>query len=216
VNGDEYLAKTESAARRLFDGIADYSEIVQRSIPPVYSGSGLLDDDAVRAVYEAWRRRNLDAIEASLAAQREYSAEWYAMAAICGALFEVAVQGIRQCNRLSPIPPAFRDVMKPSHAAAPFCTGRSVRGVPLGLVIYAGRNQHAHHEDAGFRPVPTRVFELLAFKHGIPGAAGIPDPAFDLQARRLTTYAHNITSLIEWRSYERYEADMRSLLSTAS
>lgn len=214
--GDEYLSKTKSAVEHLFEGIEEYSEIVRRSVPPIYVSSGLMDNEAAMVAFEAWRGRNAEALTAAKVAQEELSAEWYAMAAICGALLEIATSGIRQCNAASQVPAAFADVIKAEQPAALFCVGRVVRSVPLGLVVYGARNQHTHHEDEGFRAVPTRVFELLATEHGIPGAEGIPDPAFDLQVRKLSTYAHNVTGLIEWRTYERYETDMREMLGGAA
>ena len=100
--------------------------------------------------------------------------------------------------------------MKTGHA--PYCIGRRVREVPLGLVIVAGRNQYNHIDDNDLRDPNVTVFEWLATRHGY--GAGIRDPGFDLSAGLVWNYPSNLTSLIGWRNYEAYESDMRSLLGT--
>src|SRR3990167_6929857 len=98
--------------------------------------------------------------------------------------------------------------------SVPFCTGRLVRGVPLGLIVYAGRNQHTHFEDQNLREPNVEVFRRLAMYHGLGKAdkQSVVDPAFHLDTESITSFAHNITALIEWRSLDAYESDMRQLL----
>lgn len=82
--------------------------------------------------------------------------------------------------------------------------------MPLGLVIYAGRNQYNHAEDNVLLEPSATVFEWLTTHHTYGN--GVRDPAFDLGGRLVWNYAANITSLIGWRAYESYEADMREML----
>ncbi len=86
--------------------------------------------------------------------------------------------------------------------------------MPIGLVIYAGRNQHIHFEDQNLREPNVEVFRRLATNHGYGkgGTTPVVDPAFHLGTESITSFANNITALIEWRSVEAYETDMRKLL----
>lgn len=69
----DYLERTESAARKLFEGIESYLERLQRAVPPVFVSSGANRQQA-DVELEAWKKRHDTEIKASLAAQREYFA----------------------------------------------------------------------------------------------------------------------------------------------
>tara|TARA_B100000446_G_C10364817_1_gene274465 strand:+ start:95 stop:514 length:420 start_codon:yes stop_codon:yes gene_type:complete len=93
-----------------------------------------------------------------------------------------------------------------------FGMGREIRGVPLGLVILAGRNQYNHIEaGAKLNPLNKNVFEALGKGHDY--GQDILDPAFDLDNAGLVSYSSNIRGVLGWNSYESYRADMKELLS---
>jgi hypothetical protein len=98
-----------------------------------------------------------------------------------------------------------------------FVAGREVRGVPVGLVVLAGRNQSAHVAEGSeaLREPNLVIFERLARTYGryADGDAPKPDPAFDVTNPDVINYAANIVSLIEWKSISAYEADMRAILA---
>jgi len=151
-------------------------------------------------------------IRASIEAQREYIAESFAQATLCGSVLQVAAKAIECYSRNMNIPVDWCSIIKPGSKAVPFCAGRLVRKVPLGLVVYAARNQHTHFNDAGLHEPSVSVFEYLALNHGIKAGQLLRDPAFDLNNTGLVSYASNCTALIGWRTYEAYEHDMRALL----
>lgn len=193
--------------QHLFAGIDAYLQILREGRRPVLVGSYTNDaqrDDAL----EKWMKQNEKEIQKGLDAERAFLSEKYALAALCGSLLQIAAMAIRLYSKNGNVLPELSGVMK--QAAIPYCIGRLVRGVPLGLVIYAGRNQYNHIEDNQLREPSSTVFEWLATKHDY--GQGIRDPAFDLSAGLVWNYASNVTSLVGWRDYESYEKDMRSLL----
>lgn len=203
----EYLSRTKSAVQHLFAGIDVYLQILREGRSPVLVGSYANEAQRDEAL-EKWMKQNKKEIEKGLDAERAFLSEKYALAALCGSLLQIAAMAIRLYSKNKVVPPEFSDVMKP--VAVPYCIGRQVRRVPLGLVIYAGRNQYNHVEDDHLREPSSTVFEWLATNHGY--GDGIRDPAFDLRARLVWNYASNVTSLIGWREYESYESDIQSLL----
>ena len=203
----EYLANTKSAVEHLYGGIDAYLQILRNARPPVLVGT--YSSEAERdAALESWMKEKAEDIEKGLAAERTFLSKKYALAALCGSLLHIASMAIRLYSKNEDIPPELSDVVKAANAS--YCIGRRVREVPLGLVIYAGRNQYNHIDDDQLREPNSTVFEWLATKHGY--GANIRDPAFDLNASLVWNYASNITSLIGWRDYKAYENDMRSLL----
>lgn len=142
--------------------------------------------------------------------KREFIAESFALDTLCGSILQVAGKAIELYGSSTEIPLGLPNTLKVHHAK--FCVGRSVRTIPLGLVIYAARNQHTHFNDEAMREPSASIFQLLATAHGYGGEQQIIDPAFDLNNQSLLSFASNITSLIGWRSYEKYATDMGSML----
>jgi hypothetical protein len=205
--GTEYLASTERAVRGLFEGIQSYTAILRRAPLPVFSGM-FPGEEARRTAFDTWLNENDEEIRLSMKAQRDFSSESFALATLCGCVLQVAAMGIQCFSRNAAVPADWMETIRPSTSAVPFCVGRRVRGVPVGLIVYAGRNQFAHLNDSELREPNRTVFERLARNHGYRSETPVLDPAFDLRNAQLVNYASNITSLIGWRSYDAYFQDM--------
>ncbi len=135
-DAEEFIARTQSAVEPLFGGIRSYLQILESARPPVLVGSYSCELEHKKAV-EHWTRENADSIKASFKAQRAFMSERYALAVLCGSLLQVATMAIRLHSKNKLIPDEFHGIVNDSHA--PFCIGRRVRDVPIGLVIIAGR-----------------------------------------------------------------------------
>jgi hypothetical protein len=61
------------------------------------------------------------------------------------------------------IPGSCATIVEPKYKSAiPFCIGRECYGIPLGLLIYAGRNQYCHWDDEEPHEVTRNVFYALS------------------------------------------------------
>ena len=186
---EEYLQKTETAAQTLFEGIDKYMEII-KSIP--------LPDVGIS---EEWRE-----------AEKQFLYESFAMATLSGAVLQLAYMAIRQYSNHGSVPERFDALIKKDSLAEKFCIGREIRFVPIGLIIYAGRNQAAHYDDNDLREPNRSIFENLCKRTSHSGKE-YRDPAYDLRNGITVNFAGNITYLLGWRSYDAYLKDMRDLLS---
>jgi hypothetical protein len=211
-SADEYLKKTESAVRKLFEGVESYIAILKADPMPGFVTS-YTDDSDLQDQYEAWANKNRNLIAASMQVQRNFIAESFAQATLCGSILQVAAKALECYSDNTEVPAEWALHIKPDSKAAPFCVGRLVRGVPVGLVIYAARNQHTHFDDSALREPNLSVFERLATNHGYSSSEPFRDPAFDLGNPGVTSLASNVTALVGWRSYDAYERDMRKLLN---
>lgn len=208
---DEYLNKTESAMRKLFEGIDSYVNLLQQPLVPCLATS-CSDPAALAVKFESWAEKNSEAIAASRQAQQKFVAESFALSTLCGAVLQVAYKAVELFSGNTAIPIDLSHIARTGTTATPFCCGRRIRNVPLGLVIYAGRNQHVHFGDGKLRELSQLVFDWLALNYGHGTESGPRDPAFDLTNPRLVSFAQNITALVGWRSYEAYVEDIRTLL----
>jgi hypothetical protein len=150
-------------------------------------------------------------IEQSLEAQRKFFAEKHALATLCGSILQIASMAIRLYSKNKMVPPEFAACIGTNENAIRHCIGRRVRDVPIGLLIYAGRNQYNHLEDGKLREPNSTIFEMMATKHNY--GSGIRDPAFDLRGDVNWNLPSNVTSILGWRAYESYVADMSQLLT---
>ena len=209
---DEYLGKTKSAVGHLFDAIDAYRAVLNDVHAPIFISS-TQDEQGREKELQAWLDKHADAIEAARKAERRYFDESFALATICGAILQVADKAIEVFSTRTAIPAGWEGVV--TEHSARYCGGRVVRNVPLGLIVLAGRNQHMHFHDDKPRKLSVAVFDRLAIYHGRNTDPDIRDPAFDLRNERLVSYAHNVAAILEWDSYEAYEADLRQSIAPA-
>ena len=208
----EYINKTESAVRKLFEGINAYSSILRRHPTPVFSTPYTAGENFPAPQFEIWSKANSAQLSAARKAKEEYLAESFAHATLCGAVLQIAAKALECYSKNSDISSEFSSLIKPTSKAALFCTGRLIRGVPLGLVIYAARNQHAHFGASQLREPNIAVLKALATKNDFNPLAPFSDPAFDVQNPGLVSFASNSAALIGWSTYDAYEKDLRTLL----
>jgi hypothetical protein len=207
----EYLDKTESAVKILFDGIDAYFEVLRNEPSGVRSHS---QGELPLHEYVQWAAENPEKLQAAFEAQRSFVAESFAFATLCGAVLQIAAKAIECYSMVDDVPEDCQDWINSKQwvTARPFCIGRRVHDVPIGLVIYAGRNQATHFNEKKLYGLNKTIFQRLSDRNPSILDKGQRDPSFDLSNPNLTIFADNITTLLGWRSFHEYNADMRALL----
>lgn len=208
----KYLQETEHAVHQLFDGIAYYRSILEEMPVPVFVTSISYDDnkEAWNNAFDKWSEENKEAIDRSYKISREYLGLSFSNATLCGSVLQIAFMGISLFSNNNVIPSSckrFVNKAEKGKDAVRYCIGREVRGLPIGIVIYAARNQYNHWDDPKPRRITQAVFEGLALVHG-----SLRDPAFDLSNPNLKIYSHNVLGLLGWHSFDGYWADIHKLL----
>lgn len=190
-----YLEQTEFAVRHALAGIEQCENLLRGLTPPSQAKS----EDDVKLYVE---RAGL------------YFGRAFSEASLCGVMLQVAFMGIFLFSETTSIPDDCSGfVRQPNQKAVRFCIGRRVHGIPIGLLIYAARNQLNHWDDESFDGPTSGVFEALMMAH-------MNNPLFDMAYsmnypdRTLKT-DHVVLNELRWSSFDRYDADMRSLLGLA-
>lgn len=202
----DYFGRTESAVKTLFDGIHGYTKLLKK--PLVYVGSDPAPDSPA---FLAWQEQNREQIQAMLAKHRAFFAETFALSTLCGAVLQVAAKAIEVYSENTTIPGNVAGFVKASSTAVPFCIGRTIKDIPLGLIVLAGRNQHTHYNEEKLSAVNRGVFDQIALCKLPQTEETVRDPSFDLSNPRLVSFAANMTALMGWHSYDQYITDMRAL-----
>jgi hypothetical protein len=200
----EYLDATEYAARSLLDAIwHEQAEIdalsarvaaLERRVEAEYVTARTIIDDAetpddvMLGVGRHWENyfgpdRERHGQQRDLEGLREArQARAFALGALAGNLLQVAKQGLST---------VFGD-------EANWPDGRPVGGQSLKATIRGARNQTIHWEEGQCWPATVQVFERLAQDFGAPFG--------DYNTINL---AMPVITLLGWRTYDDYVADMR-------
>lgn len=205
--GKQFIQDTEYAVKHLIEGITSAKrelETVQSEIDILekaavdwqndanfWTQSVRIEDSPLAQVYESVSRdkaRQAEAKQRDLElAKNSFADQQEALAALCGALLQIAKEGISACHG------ALKQM--PGH-------GRLLSGIPLAEIIWQGRNQCMHASEG----YSKQVLELFAKLENEFGAQ------FSLNHTPRRSLAYEVTELLGWRDYERYHADLHELL----
>ena len=198
-NLEEYFIRTEQAVRPQFDLLHNFNEET-RPPPLITDESGrVIDPHGELAEY--------------VERVQENKAHHFAKSIVCGTILQVAYVAIKQYsqNRIDAGECREFSVTPPSNAAK-FCIGPSVQGIPMGLLVFAARNQFNHWEDGTpTNPVTKAVFDKLHQHY-------MTDPMSDLVYALNWPWFRPVTHFVvwdelQWRSYEIYVDSIRGMLA---
>lgn len=211
MNKLEYFKQTEHALKNLFSTYEYYVELAKNTIHPVicirHSGRA----GEAEEMYAEWRSRpEIDAeFKRSEITWDNYRTLLFSKNVISGSILQIASKSIEiysnntlsENNKL-----AYLDEIKKSKWEK-YAIGRAIKDVPIGLIIYSGRNQYNHFNDCRLEnPVNVAVFKQLAYIN-----SEISDPAFSLDSENIKCLSSNILYLLGWRSYADYISDMAQM-----
>ncbi|WP_189378238.1 hypothetical protein [Thalassotalea profundi] len=203
----------------MFQVVQEYRELFRSSLSPVavlrYSNEEDFDEE-----YEKWR--SSPEIEKKFAAaqlaKEELDGKLFSLHVVAGSILQIAYQAIAMYQDEQELEERYQNLLdgmrKVGNGAKKFFAGRDVRNVPLGLVVFAGRNQY-NHLDAGSDLMVLNRNIFRALSHYEKEEYNYVNPAFDLQNDNLLSYSSNILSALEWDSFEQYQSDIKNLLNVA-
>ena len=220
TNTHSYLEQTSAAARHLFSGLEEYEKMLHKTEP-------------IFTVYPQSKE-----FKQRMIALQEFMGSDIARATLAGSILQIAYSGIEIFTQNTSIPECCNGIVNPNNRKAiPFCIGRlapdsqviesysfgkSAKQIPIGLIIYAGRNQYCHWNDIIKKiendnprpcdPAVGNVFSnLLLAYYNHP----FLDLAFDLGHPWISPiFAYTIvSSVLGWHKYDDYSRDMATLLN---
>jgi hypothetical protein len=217
-NIKEYLKRTKSAVLKIYEARRSYLEILPTDDEtPAFLFSGDPDSEENKKAYKKWREDNQDQNAEMLKKENEFVYEFLAMSILSGAILQFAFWGIDKFSNNKKIAGGFEDIIgkepNQNKKAIKFCVGRLCDEIPIGLIIYAGRNQAIHFYDQKFNSVTNRVFENLANYYSPLFNKRYKDDKFDLNNPHMENYAENIIYTLSWFTYEKFEQDMLDTLA---
>ncbi len=218
IQKEKYFKETENAVRSLFSCIGEYRDLFKLSISPIKAFQHTGEED-FKKKYAEWRSEPKVIEQHVFAdyAREEFHANIFSMYVISGSILQIVNKAIELFSNNTEVKPKYAYLFErcnnlPNNKIKKFCIGRDVRNVPLGLAIYAGRNQYNHLEvGRNLHTLNVNIFEALAT---VDEDKGYRNPAFDLSNELLDSYSFNILGLLDWNSYEDYQTDMQKIFSS--
>lgn len=212
-NINDYLKITKSAVVKLFDAHYSYWKLMEEPERPIFTFLGKADTEEYRLAYEKWREEKKEILDERIKRDNEFAYEYFSRATLMGTILQFAFWGIEKYSNNETISEEFQDLIKPTSKAKKYCIGRKYEEIPIGLIIYAGRNQAMHFDDSNLHPISKRVFDRLANWYSPRFKKWYKSDYFNLDNPNILNYAENITYILGWRNYELYEMDMKQMLN---
>lgn len=204
----EYFQKTEHAVKRAYSGLDScwlyYAQALRHTAPP-----------AKKDGYYVFEPPKTPEERAKLDRSLELAGKYFELkiseVMFAGFILQAAYMAVRLYSRNEAICPSYATLVAPNQKnAIPFCIGKECHGIPMGLIIYAGRNQYNHWDDEGSHLATRQIFNALSLAFWNNPSS---DLAFDLGNPTIPIYANEILfTALGWNSYERYFVDMTELL----
>jgi hypothetical protein len=118
--------------------------------------------------------------------QTPIDAKYLAVQALCGAILQIAKQGISVVhNGIDNCP-----------------NGRLLKEIPLKNIVWRARNQALHYEDTNIHSETQKLFKCLEGEFG---------SRFALSEHVGKSRAKEVIDLLEWHNYSQYSKDMKKL-----
>ncbi|MGB2963148.1 MAG: hypothetical protein WBB69_04100 [Anaerolineales bacterium] len=197
---DSYIEQSKPAIQHLFNGLHEYDSIRLPSIMDYIVDTGLV-------------RMTKEENKEFLGIYEEHFSREFSRASLAGSILQIAYIGIK---KYSPNPNISEECIgfgvNPGTTAASFCLGRSIKGIPEGLLIFAGRIQYNHWEEGEpNRSVAKNVFRQLV---RVYYDNQFFDMAYVLDYPSPRPVSHYIVRLeLGWNTYEDYESSIRLMLN---
>lgn len=202
-SAETYIEKTQPAVAGLFDLLRQYAGDQIRAIVGI---SNTRDPAEQRQLLEVAKAR------------------YVAREAIAGSILQIAYMGIKRFSPGGPRNQLIEEIEvtildkkgKVRRYPKAFRVGRLVGDMPIGIAIYAGRNQYNHQDAQRLDPSNELVFNYLDWLYRDQYKNNI---SFDFYDSEAFNYAFSILAALQWlpshrtpSPYGRYAADMRSML----
>jgi hypothetical protein len=202
-NVTDYLDRTESATRHLFDGIHDYDELIKKNPFPGQSYTAA-DAANFEQVSADWFDANKAQIECAHAARDEF----FAKAMLSGCVLQFAHKAIELFSEHIETHSVISKLnVKSLKKIAKYCIGNEVLGIPTGLIIYAGRNHHIHYEERPHKATKYIIDKMATHQRSLPKSYQI-----DLEREPRDNFSSVFLTRLNWQSYDVYRKDMEAIL----
>ena len=156
---------------------------------------------------------NAEVMTERLKRDEQFAYEHFARSFFAGAILQFACWAIERYSTNNKIPSGLAQDIKESSKVRKFCIGRIVKDLPIGLIIYAGRNQAMHFSDSELHSLSKKIFDKLKYYYSPRFDKVFISSYYDLSDPNIVNYAENILYLLDWHNYEAYEKDILEMLS---
>ena len=199
MSTEGYLIAIEPAIRHMFAALAEYDAM---PLPDIFD---YVDEDGHVRMTPAENQEYMKQVI-------EYMELDEARAITCGSILQVAFSAIRLHSKNQTLSQSAIDIgITKGHAAEPFCIGRIVHSIPIGLLIYAGRIQYNHWQEG--EPWNKVAREVLRRLYMVHYQNPLFDLAYDLEFPSPHPVSHYIVRLeLKWNGFEDFDADLRQML----
>jgi hypothetical protein len=194
---EEYLKDTEPAIRHLFGGLSSYDLMRPPSILPYIDKTGHVKMSKQEA--DGFVQAHLDSFAFDTS-----------RAILAGSILQIAYMAIRLYSKKGKANIKYQQFGITENNSNLF-VGREVHGIPLGLLIYAGRIQYSHWDEG--EPDNKLASKVFAHLRSIYYDDLLSDMVYELDYPGHSPKSHYILrGELRWKDIDDYLKDMREML----
>lgn len=202
---EKYFEDTEHSVRHLYEGLDSCWSYYKQA----------MEHWDISQVGQPLTEERKVSIQKYLELAKKHFDLKFSEAMFAGGILQIAFMAIKLYSSNKSIPSSCATLVDlKNKSAIPFCIGQECHGIPIGLIIYAGRNQYSHWDDEEPHKVTRNVFTALsaAFYDNM-----MADLAFDIGNPTINVYANEILlTAMNWTTYDTYLHEMKILLKLNS
>ncbi len=205
------LNKTESAVKKIYEAYYSYFQFHNLNSRPVFTTFTKVGTPEYQKEYDLWFAQNGNDLYLFCDKDKELASQTFAMATLCGTILQFAYWGIDRYSRNNKVKEGWDELVNKEKNAIKFCIGNEIQEIPKGWIIYAGRNQAMHYDQA-LRRFNKAIFDVLKYSYSPYFNKKFYREDFDLDKRKNNPRGAVIIHELEWDNYENYKKDMLDML----
>ncbi|MFS0755125.1 hypothetical protein ABC383_10565 [Noviherbaspirillum sp. 1P10PC] len=212
-NAIDYFLRTENTVRMLLAENETCKTKVRLIQENIMVNSALSESLVSSKSFIDWWVKNKNEKDVTFEAHKRYSLEAFASSLLAGTVLQIAARAIELYSENTTVPNEWGKIVRRSFPIPKFFIGRTVHTVPVGLVIYSGRDQYLKtYSGRVIEAINQEVFARLAnfsrrleFQNFVERSSGF----YSMHAEYL---ASNVLDILCWNSYDQYIEDMQQAL----
>lgn len=202
----DYFNQIQHSGKQLISNFSYYDRLLEKGIvvSPFFP-----ENESGNKQARNWFEENRVQIKQSGEYLNEYSGSQISRDVISGALLQIAYMALKlfaEKIEISELPKFVKENIKENwhQSLTKFSHDRKVWGLPIGLLIYAARNQYNHFEERSYNNPTQSIINEICRKD--------PMTRFFLDKYETRPISYIVIEVLGWQDHQNFETDIKELI----
>lgn len=212
-NAIDYFLRTENTVRMLLAENETCKTKIRLIRETIIVDSVSSESPVPPKTFGDWWVENKNEKEVIFEAHQKYAVEAFSSSLLAGTVLQIAARAIELYSKNTTVSDEWRKIARRNFPLPKFFIGRILHTVPVGLVIYSGREQYLKtYSGRIIEAINQEVFVRLANFSGQLEFQDLVERSRDFYGMHAEYLASNVLDVLCWNSYDQYIKDMQQAL----